>query len=185
MLHVFAGCGYLHGFQFIAKQTEDINPPNRKGETPLVLAVWNGQIKVVQFITSKIPPCKLNLSNDDGMTPIYAAALRGFHEIFQHLITLQNDTNWTTEILKDGYTAIQLAIGNDDENVFNFYEPYVTDWIQDQFRVPSFSLLHLAVTSQSVNYTKRIIWNLMKHESFNEMLERENSNTPLHYAVST
>ena len=84
-----------------------------------------------------------------------------------------------------GYTAIQLAIGNDDENVFNFYEPYVTDWIQDQFRVPSFSLLHLAVTSQSVNYTKRIIWNLMKHESFNEMLERENSNTPLHYAVST
>ena len=183
LLHVLASNGFLQGFEMISKWTDNINPQNEKGETPLMFAAWRGHMNVVQFIVDHVPKEEIIAVCRKGLSPIFSAAYRGHQEVFQFLVDKLNDTKLVNRKVHEDLTAIKIAILEGNESLFNAYEPYETDWIQkESTEDDDLTLLHVAVQKQNYNFTKRIVTNLAKHESLDKIFEGREGFTPLHLA---
>lgn len=83
---------------------EIINLPNDVGYTPLVLACYNGNQEVVEFLIDKVDDVN-GLSNYG--TPLMAAVFKGYSEIVRILIENGVDVNITDT---KGTTAAHYAV---------------------------------------------------------------------------
>ena len=65
--------------------TEDWNPKDVDGNTPLHLAAREGHLEVVEAIAKDLTWPNKNPKNDKDETPLYMAALHGHVSVFEYL----------------------------------------------------------------------------------------------------
>ena len=84
----------------------DINAQDNDGDTPLHLAVYNGNVEAVRILTMN--KADVHLYNDKGFAPIHLAAIISTPETFKIIVDASGDVNFPN---KDGDTSFHLFLG--------------------------------------------------------------------------
>jgi ankyrin repeat protein/adenylate kinase family enzyme len=87
--------------------TIDINTPDKQGNTPLHLAVLQGNLALVDFLLEA--KAAIDIRNIAGLTPLHIAAQKGSIPLMQLLIAQHTDNNTQDDY---GYAPLHLAAQN-------------------------------------------------------------------------
>lgn len=108
LLHVAASEGQNEVVKIVRKllreELQDI-PDNAFGNTPLHLAAGNGHAETCRLII-EVAPDLITKTNDDGLTPIFLAALTGYYDAFSALTSMRLN-------LDDAHIALKRGNGGD------------------------------------------------------------------------
>lgn len=88
----------------VAQNPEIINTPNEYGFSPLILACYNGNIKMVYFLIEQ--KAVINYISQEG-TALMGATVKGNEQLVALLLENGADTNLTNQ---DGITALMYAV---------------------------------------------------------------------------
>ena len=108
--HLAAKKGYLPVCQQIMENSDDKNPKDRFGWTPLHKAAQKGHLSVCQLIVRNVDD--KNPKNYNGCTPLHWAAENGHLSVCQIIVENVDDKN-----PKDKYGRTQLATNADIKNL--------------------------------------------------------------------
>ena len=92
LIHIAASKGYNEVLRILLKYSADINCKMKGGWTPLLLAVSNNHLDLVDEMIRELG-ADPNLPNEDGKTPIYIAARNGYSGIIKVLLKNGADVN--------------------------------------------------------------------------------------------
>ncbi|XXG39658.1 hypothetical protein AAC387_Pa01g0559 [Persea americana] len=108
LLHVAASEGQNEVVKIVREllreELQDM-PGNAFGNTPLHLAAGNGHAETCRLII-EVAPDLITKTNDDGLTPIFLAALTGYYDAFSALTSMRLD-------LDDAQIALKRGNGGD------------------------------------------------------------------------
>ncbi|WP_422137647.1 ankyrin repeat domain-containing protein [Endozoicomonas sp. ALC020] len=163
-----------------------INQGDYQGNTPLHLAVLAKNANVVNLLLSH--GASQELSNNDGFTPLYLAAVTGAQDAIRVLL------DWKSAFSQDELSALfHIAANFNNESLIKdllsrglhyglkFYQPCMPDTI-DQFCVQTQSgltVLHEAVLANSYS----VVRFLLRVRLIEINAKDDQGNTSLHYAI--
>ena len=132
MLHLAAKFGSLKICKLIVEGHEgiDINTNNIDGETPIHIAVKNGQLEVVKFLFDEGGDLNSRVSSRanggwrDGDTPLHTAARMCHTEIVKFILANVVDKN---PVNVQGKTPLSMAASTGHLETYRLICPYVDD----------------------------------------------------------
>ncbi|WP_455543069.1 ankyrin repeat domain-containing protein [Intestinibacter sp.] len=101
--------------ELLIKKGADINLGscgNNRGNTPLMVASWNGNLKIVEILLKQKEIC-INQQDSNGYTPLIKAAIRNKDKIVEVLLKNKADKYVRS---KEGMTALDYATKNMKEH---------------------------------------------------------------------
>lgn len=104
-LHMAAAYDQVEAARVLLAAGVDINACGGHQVTPLSIAVQNGSIRVTEELLQHSP--LVDLPNTSGQSPLFAAAVKGFHKIFQAL--LDAGANIRLQQLEQNWTVLHLS----------------------------------------------------------------------------
>lgn len=124
-LHIAAVEG--HQF-FVAKLLEimevgDMNIQNAKGCTSLCFAAAAGHTGIAQIMVSRASPTLPTIKGENGVYPLYMAALQGFDEMADFLYPLSGFGSWTEQ------EQIELLTTAIDSELYGEYIVIVSNFV--------------------------------------------------------
>ena len=105
LLFRFVELNIIEKVEIVLKYNVDVNITNRNNETPLYLAVDNGNYNLVNLLL--INGSNPNIQQRDGETPLHIAAFKNSLSIIDLL--LKYNSNIDIKTFNSGYTAIDYA----------------------------------------------------------------------------
>ena len=99
-----------HGKSINLEHGKSINLENAYGETPLMLAVSNGNEEAIPLLLDN--GADINQLNQNGMTPLMLAVSNGKKKAMEMLLERGADINQPNQ---NGETPLMLAVSNDNE----------------------------------------------------------------------
>ena len=90
--------------QYLVEQGTSLEKVNKRGETPLLEAVWNGQFEVARYLLEQ--GADRDKANNGGYTPLHITASKGHLEIAMLLMSYGADFNARTN---GGLLPIDIA----------------------------------------------------------------------------
>ena len=116
--------GQLNIIGNMLRYSEDKNPRDKDGWTPLHTAACYGQLEIVQLITESLDN-KNPSSSNSGWTPMHMAASNGHPKVVKHIIEQVEDKNPAD---KRGWTPLHLAARYGHADVVKVILENVVDW---------------------------------------------------------
>nr|XP_043618108.1 uncharacterized protein LOC122589855 isoform X2 [Erigeron canadensis] len=104
-------------------EKEDLELQNANGQTALCLAAMGGHVKIAKILLKK-NLALLDITDSQGMLPLYMAALYGKHDMVKYLYHISNKMTgdfWTHE--NRGYVLVKCV----ESNLFDVALQIVTD----------------------------------------------------------
>ena len=98
-------------FKEIAPKFEDKNPANSEGDTPIHVAIKNGNLNVCKYIIENVDKKRINSPNKFGFTPLHYCAIMSNFEIYKLICENIEDKHPEDKI---GITPLQIAISGSD-----------------------------------------------------------------------
>lgn len=106
-IHDLAEMGRLDGVKkLVGKNRKLADLPNKRGDTPLICACFQGHVPVIEFLLKK--GAKVNHKGGGGFTALHRAAMAGHLKAAEALIKAGADVNATND---SGDTALKMADG--------------------------------------------------------------------------
>eukprot|EP00735_Rhodelphis_limneticus_P002277 TRINITY_DN13084_c0_g1::TRINITY_DN13084_c0_g1_i1::g.10659::m.10659 TRINITY_DN13084_c0_g1::TRINITY_DN13084_c0_g1_i1::g.10659 ORF type:complete len:498 (-),score=89.96,sp/Q502K3/ANR52_DANRE/32.05/4e-20,sp/Q502K3/ANR52_DANRE/30.21/4e-13,sp/Q502K3/ANR52_DANRE/28.57/1e-12,sp/Q502K3/ANR52_DANRE/25.07/1e-10,sp/Q502K3/ANR52_DANRE/30.43/2e-10,sp/Q502K3/ANR52_DANRE/28.36/2e-10,sp/Q502K3/ANR52_DANRE/35.81/7e-10,sp/Q502K3/ANR52_DANRE/31.29/6e-09,sp/Q502K3/ANR52_DANRE/31.21/7e-07,sp/Q502K3/ANR52_DANRE/28.71/ len=105
-LHKAAANGLESGVRLMLEYRADPTVKDMYGDTPLHRAAWNGQTACAEALLQNLPPGYTNSQNNQKMTPLHFAAMKGHVEIIRLLLAYGADSTARSVI---GWCAIHYA----------------------------------------------------------------------------
>jgi len=134
-----------------SKPRSAINLKDRRGMTPLHLAVSLGLLPIVQFLVRS--GCHLNSRDKDQSTALHTAASRGYIEIGQYLISSGISTD-----AKDKSQLTYVGVAAREGNLL-FLQKAITDWGADALLIKELDL----TGRQMKDLPQKFPWNKLEN----------------------
>ncbi len=97
----------------VLEQGIDVNATDEKGNTPLMLASYNGHTEVVRHLLEH--EARIGVRNGEGRTALMFAATGSFPETVEALLEEGADPNTTGEV--EGWSALMFATAEGNREV--------------------------------------------------------------------
>ncbi|WP_422133281.1 ankyrin repeat domain-containing protein [Endozoicomonas sp. ALD040] len=176
----------------ISDRLRIINKEDYQGNTPLHLAVLERNTNIVTLLLNY--GASQELSNNDGFTPIYLAAISGVQGATQDAI-IRVLLEWKSKFSQDELSALfhiaanfnikslmEMLLNRDLHRGLKFYQPPCKLDTKDQFCVQTQSgltVLHEAVLANSYS----VVALLIEERLIEINAKDDQGNTSLHYAI--
>jgi len=149
----------------------DVNVPDLKGVTPLLLAVHNQNAEMVKFLISKKADPNTTSTNS---SPVHEAVRVHNQAILDIVLGAGGNVNLTTDF---GKTALHMAIQEDQEGIFEYLLQKKSDpKAKNDGQV---SCVHFAAAGKSLKILEKVL--ALKDTNVNE--RNGNGKTALHIAA--
>ena len=95
--------------------TDEDNPDNDIGSTPLMIAARNNHLEVVEYLVKN--GAKVNQAKENGSTPLYIAAQEGHLEVVEYLVGQGAKVD---QVVQDNWTPLHIAAENGFQEVVEY-----------------------------------------------------------------